>query len=35
MKGYVLILEHLWKDEALIVSLLNESYDYVMSLNPK
>lgn len=35
MRGYILIPESMWKDTALIVSLLNESYDYVMSLEPK
>lgn len=35
MQGYVLIPEAMWKDDATIVELLNESYDYVMSLPPK
>jgi hypothetical protein len=35
MKGYVLIPELLLKDTDLIVALLNESFDYVMSLPPK
>lgn len=35
MRGYILIPEHMWSDTELIVSLLNESYDYVMSLEPK
>ena len=35
MKGYVLIPDELLKDDERIVRLLNESYDYVMSLPPK
>lgn len=35
MQGYILILEDMWKDEETIVGLLNESYDYVMSLPTK
>ncbi len=35
MRGYILIPERMWNDTELIVSLLNESYDYVMSLEPK
>lgn len=35
MKGYVLIPEHLFDDPNLLVTLLNESYDYVMSLPSK
>lgn len=35
MKGYVLIPEELLENEELIVRLLNESYDYVMSLPTK
>lgn len=35
MKGYVLIPEHLWDDPDVLVEYLNESYDYVMSLEPK
>ena len=35
MRGYILIPEALWSDSSLVVSLLNESYDYVMSLEPK
>ena len=35
MQGYILIPEELWKDEDKIIRLLNESYDYVMSLPPK
>ena len=35
MRGYVLITEEMLKDKDNIVQLLNESYDYVMSLDPK
>jgi len=35
MKGYILIPENMWKDEETVVRLLNESFDYVMSLPPK
>ena len=35
MKGYVLITEEMFADPAMLVRLLNESYDYVMSLPPK
>ena len=35
MKGYILITEEMLKDEKNIVKLLNESYDFVMSLEPK
>jgi hypothetical protein len=35
MKGYVLIPENLWNDLDTLAKLLNESYDYVMSLKPK
>lgn len=35
MKGYVLIPDHMLSDSDKIVNLLNESYDYVMSLEPK
>ena len=35
MKGYILIPEDLLKDENKMIELLNESYDYVMSLEPK
>lgn len=35
MQGYILIPEDMWKDEETIVGLLNESYDYVMSLPTK
>lgn len=35
MKGYVLIPDHMLGDSEEIINLLNESYDYVMSLEPK
>ncbi len=35
MKGYVLIPDRMLDDSETIVNLLNESYDYVMSLPPK
>jgi len=35
MKGYVLIPESLLEDINKVSELLNESYDYVMSLAPK
>ena len=35
MKGYILIPEEVWKDKTLMITLLNESYEYVMALEPK
>ena len=35
MKGYILIPEHMWQDPDRLAEMLNESYDYVMSLEPK
>ncbi|PTX58695.1 TfoX-like protein [Kordia periserrulae] len=35
MKGYVLIPENMLDDLDRLAELLNESYDYVMSLDPK
>ena len=35
MQGYILVPEILWKKPATLIKLLNESYDYVMSLEPK
>lgn len=35
MKGYVLIPESMFSDLESLAKLLNESYDYVMSLDPK
>jgi len=35
MKGYILITNEMLQDQHTIVKLLDESYDYVMSLPPK
>ena len=35
MRGYILIKDDMLKDLDNVASLLNESYDYVMSLPPK
>ena len=35
MKGYILIPDELLKDLDKLAVLLNESYDYVMTLEPK
>ncbi|WP_235835802.1 TfoX/Sxy family protein [Cognatitamlana onchidii] len=35
MKGYVLIPDHMLEDLDTVAKYLNESYDYVMSLEPK
>ena len=35
MKGYVLIPEQMLEDLDNVAKYLNESYDYVMSLEPK
>lgn len=35
MKGYVLIPEKMWDNLDVLVDMMNESYDYVMSLKPK
>lgn len=35
MKGYILISKKMMKEEANLVDLLNESFDYVNSLPPK
>lgn len=35
MRGYILITDKMLKDTDTLIQLLNESYDYVMSLNPK
>lgn len=35
MKGYILVPDELLADTDNMVDLLNESYDYVMSLDPK
>ena len=35
MKGYIQIPQQMMQDTQTLVDLLNESYDYVMSLDPK
>ena len=35
MQGYILITEEMLKDLDNVANLLDESYDYVMSLEPK
>ena len=35
MNGYVLIPERMWDDLDKLAEYLNESYDYVMTLEPK
>jgi hypothetical protein len=35
MRGYILIPEQMWSDLDALVGLLNEGFDYVMSLEPK
>ncbi|MEZ4906298.1 MAG: hypothetical protein R2771_01320 [Saprospiraceae bacterium] len=35
MKGYIKIPDSMWDDHIRIVQLLEESYQYVMSLDPK
>ena len=35
MKGYVLVPDHMLEDLDKLTELLNESYDYVMTLPPK
>ena len=35
MKGYILIPEELLENTEEVITLLNESYDYVMTLEPK
>lgn len=35
IKGYILIPEVMWDDVEKVSNLLDESYDYVMSLEPK
>ena len=35
MQGYILITPEMLMDKNDVISLLNESYDYVMSLAPK
>ncbi len=35
MQGYILVTPEMLNDQETVISLLNESYDYVMSLEPK
>lgn len=35
MRGYIVIPQTLLKDQEKMISFLNESYDYVMTLEPK
>lgn len=35
MQGYILITQEMLEDTDNVVKLLNESYDYIMSLEPK
>ena len=35
LNGYIQITENMLKDQDLLMRLLNESYDFVMSLDPK
>jgi hypothetical protein len=35
MHGYILVTEEMLKDLDHVAELLNESFDYVMSLDPK
>lgn len=35
MRGYVLIPDHMLEDSDKLAEYLNESYDYVMTLEPK
>ena len=35
MQGYILITEEMLKDPDNVVKLMDESYDYVMTLEPK
>lgn len=35
MRGYVLMPETLWENLDELAKYLNESYDYVMTLEPK
>lgn len=35
MKGYILIPETMWKDMTKLSKLMNESFKYVMTLEPK
>jgi hypothetical protein len=35
IKGYILVPENMWNDLNTLTNYLKESYDYVMSLEPK
>jgi hypothetical protein len=35
MRGYILVPAEMWDDLEGLANLLNESFDYVMSLEPK
>lgn len=35
MKGYILIPESMWNDLDKLADLLNESYEYILTLEPK
>jgi hypothetical protein len=35
MRGYILVTSEMLQNRENVISLLNESYDYVMSLEPK
>ncbi|MGD8759255.1 MAG: hypothetical protein PVJ07_03275 [Anaerolineales bacterium] len=35
MRGYILIPDRMWNDLDTLANYLNESFDYVMSLDPK
>lgn len=35
MNGYILITKEMLEDQENVIKLLNESYDYVMGLEPK
>ena len=35
MRGYILVPEEMWGDLERLAGFLNESFDYVMSLEPK
>lgn len=35
MKGYIKITEEMFSNQELVLQLLNDSYDYVLSLPPK
>ncbi len=35
MKGYILLTDEMLQNEQLVMDLLNESFEYVMSLEPK